>query len=39
MHCPGCCSCGVLESSSVPFRERVALVFRDNIYVINILYS
>jgi hypothetical protein len=24
---------------SVPFRLRVALVFKDNIYVINILYS
>jgi hypothetical protein len=39
MCCPGCCSCGVLESSVVPFRKRVALVFRDIIYVINILYS
>jgi hypothetical protein len=36
---PGCCSCGVMESSVVPFRKRAILVFRDNIYVINILYS
>jgi hypothetical protein len=39
MRCPGCCSYGVMESSSVSFRKRVALVFRDIIYVINILYS
>jgi hypothetical protein len=39
MHCPGCCSCGDLESSVVPLHERVVLVFRDIIYVINILYS
>jgi hypothetical protein len=36
---PGYCSCGVLESSAVPFHKIVALVFRDIIYVINILYS
>jgi hypothetical protein len=39
MRCPGCCSCGVSESSAVPFRMRVILAFRDIIYVINILYS
>jgi hypothetical protein len=39
MPCPGCCSCGVLRSSAVLFRMRVVLVFRDIIYVINILYS
>jgi hypothetical protein len=39
MRCPGCYSCGVMESSTVLFRERVILVFRDIIYVINILYS
>jgi hypothetical protein len=39
VHCPGCYSCGVLESSAVPFHKRVVLVFRDFIYVINILYS
>jgi hypothetical protein len=38
-HCPNCCSCGVMESSVVPFRKRVVLAFRDIIYVINILYS
>jgi hypothetical protein len=39
MHCLGCCSCGVMESSAVLFRMRVVLVFRDISYVINILYS
>jgi hypothetical protein len=38
MCCLGCCSCGVLEYSAVPFRMRVILVFRDNIYVINPLF-
>jgi hypothetical protein len=36
---PDCCSYGVMESSIVPFHKRVNLVFRDIIYVINILYS
>jgi hypothetical protein len=36
---PDCCSCGVTESSVVLFRKRVALEFRDIIYIINILYS
>jgi hypothetical protein len=39
IRCPDCCSCGGLESSVVPFRKKVVLVFRDIIYVINILYS
>jgi hypothetical protein len=39
MCCPGCHSCGVMESSVVPFRLRVVIVFRDIIYVIIILYS
>jgi hypothetical protein len=39
MHCPDCYSCGVLESSAVPFCKRVVLVFVDIIYVINIVYS
>jgi hypothetical protein len=39
MRCLGCCSCGVMESSVVLFHMRVVLVFRDIIYVINILYS
>jgi hypothetical protein len=39
MHGPGCYSYGVIESSIVPFHKRVALVFRDTIYVIIILYS
>jgi hypothetical protein len=39
LRCPGCCSCGVMESFNVLFHKRVALVFRDIIYVINILYS
>jgi hypothetical protein len=39
MRCPSCYSYGVKESSAVPFYERVILVFRDIIYVINILYS
>jgi hypothetical protein len=39
MRYPSCCSCGVMESSAVLFHKRVALVFRDNIYVANILYS
>jgi hypothetical protein len=39
VHYPSCYSCGVMESSVVPFRLRVILVFRDNIYVIIILYS
>jgi hypothetical protein len=36
---PDCCSCGVMESSAVPFRLRVILVFRDIIYVIIVFYS
>jgi hypothetical protein len=39
MRYPGCCSRGVLESSAISFRMRVIFVFRDIIYVINILYS
>jgi hypothetical protein len=39
MHYPGCCSYGVMESSTIPFQKRVALVFREIIYVIIILYS
>jgi hypothetical protein len=39
VRCPGCCFCGVMESSVVPFHMRVVLVFRDIMYVINILYS
>jgi hypothetical protein len=39
MRGPSCCSCSVMESSAVPFHKRVILVFRDFIYVINILYS
>jgi hypothetical protein len=39
MRCLDCCSCGVMESFVVLFRKRVILVFRDIIYVINILYS
>jgi hypothetical protein len=39
MRCLGCCSSSVIESSNVLFHKRVILVFRDNIYVINILYS
>jgi hypothetical protein len=36
---PSCCSRGVIESSDVLFYKRIILVFRDIIYVINILYS
>jgi hypothetical protein len=36
---PDCCSYGVLESSAIPFDMRVVLVFKDIIYIINILYS
>jgi hypothetical protein len=32
--CPGCRSCGVMESPTVLFWLRVILVFRDIIYVI-----
>jgi hypothetical protein len=39
MRYPDCGSCGVLESSAVPFCKRVILVFRDIIYVINTLHS
>jgi hypothetical protein len=39
MRCPGYCSCGVMESSTVLFYKRVAFVFRDIMYVINIIYS
>jgi hypothetical protein len=39
MCCPGCYSCDVMVSSAVPFLLRVVAVFRDNIYVIIILYS
>jgi hypothetical protein len=38
MRYPGCCSYGVLESFAILFCKRVVLVFRDIIYVINILY-
>jgi hypothetical protein len=37
VRCPGGRSCGVMESSAILFRKRVILVFRDIIYVINIL--
>jgi hypothetical protein len=37
--CPGCCSCGAMESSAILFHKRVTLVYKDIIYVINILYS
>jgi hypothetical protein len=39
MCCPGCRSCGVMESFTISFRLRVIIVFRDIIYVIIILYS
>jgi hypothetical protein len=39
VHYRDCYSYGVMESSAVPFRMRVTLVFRDIIYVINIFYS
>jgi hypothetical protein len=39
VRCPGCYSCGVIESFIVPFHKTVILVFRDIIYVIDILYS
>jgi hypothetical protein len=38
MSCPGCCSYGVMESSDVSLHERVVVVFRYIICVINILY-
>jgi hypothetical protein len=38
VHCPGCCSYDVLESSALPFCKRVVLVLGDIIYIINILY-
>jgi hypothetical protein len=38
MRCLGCDSCSVMESSAVLLPKRVILVFRDIIYVINILY-
>jgi hypothetical protein len=38
MRRPGCCSCGVMETSDVSFHKIVVLVFRDIIYGINILY-
>jgi hypothetical protein len=34
VRCPDCRSCGVMESSAVLFRKRVALVVTDIIYVI-----
>jgi hypothetical protein len=37
--CPGCRSCGVMESSTIPSCLTVIVVFRDIIYVIIILYS
>jgi hypothetical protein len=39
VRCPDCYFCGVVEFSTIPFHLRIALVFRDIIYVINILYS
>jgi hypothetical protein len=39
MHGSDCCSYGVMKSSAVLFCEKVVLVFRDIIYIINILYS
>jgi hypothetical protein len=38
VRCPDCYSCGAMESSIVSFHKRAILVFRDIIYVINILY-
>jgi hypothetical protein len=38
MHYPGCCFCGVMENSVVSLCDRVILIFRDIIYVINMLY-
>jgi hypothetical protein len=38
MCCPGCHSCGVMESSIILLRLRVILVFRDIIYVIIVFY-
>jgi hypothetical protein len=37
--CPGCRSCGVIESSIILLRLIVVLVVRDINYVIIILYS
>jgi hypothetical protein len=39
MRCPGCYSHSVLEPSVVLLHKRVALDFRDIIFVIIILYS
>jgi hypothetical protein len=39
VRCPSCRFCGVMESFALLFCKRVALVFRDIIYVIIILYS
>jgi hypothetical protein len=39
MRLSNCYSYDILEPSVILLRKRVALVFRDIIYVINILYS
>jgi hypothetical protein len=39
MCCPGCRSCGVMESSAIPFPLTVILVFKDITYVINVLFT
>jgi hypothetical protein len=39
MCCPGCSSYDVMESSIILFSLRVILVFKDIIYVVNILYT
>jgi hypothetical protein len=38
MCCPGCYFCDIMKYSAVLLRKRIVLVFRDIIYVINILY-
>jgi hypothetical protein len=39
VHYPDYCFCGVMEYYVVPFCKSVVFVFRDIIYIINILYS
>jgi hypothetical protein len=38
MRYPSCYSYGIIESFAILFCKKVALVFSDIVYVINILY-
>jgi hypothetical protein len=42
VHCPGCHSCGIMDSFAVLFYKRVALVFREifmNNYTLFVIFG